>query len=165
MAKGRPRAATSVLKFHGTYDARKHGNRIDEEFAVIEAQHIDPPATLNQMAAAQWNHLIPYLLNVKILAPQDLVMLESAFILMGEYYDAYDEIKKIANKKKKTVDDITRRAKLNIWMTRSIKECNSILCRFGVSPAERAKLTSINKEETREELDPLAVVLGEVEEA
>jgi P27 family predicted phage terminase small subunit len=134
-------------------------------FPLIEAKTIDPPSTLNDMASAQWKSLIPFLLNSKILAPQDLVMLESAFILMGEYYDAYEEIQKIRRKKKPTQDDIMRRAKLNIWMTRSIKECNSILCRFGISPSERAKLTSVNNEDSDEEIDPLAIVLGEVEES
>jgi P27 family predicted phage terminase small subunit len=165
MAKGRPRAPTEVLKLHGTYENCKHGDRVDDLFPVISGVAIEPPATLTDKAAAQWNHFVPVLLNLKVLAVQDLVMLESAFILMGEYYDALEEIQKIRNKKKKTNDDLIRRSKLNNWMTRSIKECNSILCRFGVSPSERAKLIGLTpKEEGEQYMDPLEVVLGEIQE-
>lgn len=163
MARGRPRAPKALLKLHGTYEEKKHGDRIDDQFPPLEAESIDPPATLNDKAAVQWNNFIPSLLSLKIIAPQDLSMLESAFILMGEYYDAYEEIQKLKRKKKKDPDDLAMRAKLNLWMTRSIKECNSILCRFGVSPAERAKLTALTTQDnSNDEKDPLAIVLGEV---
>jgi P27 family predicted phage terminase small subunit len=163
MARGRPRAPTGLLKLHGTFEPGKHGDRIDSNLPVLEnISAIEPPATLTEAAADRWNLVVPALINSKLLAQQDIPMLEEAFILMGEYFDAIDEINHIKRKTKITEADIKKRMKLNAWMVRSMTACNSILCRFGVGPTERAKLTALAKtEEEKEVADPLAVVLGE----
>jgi len=162
MARGRPRAPTALLKLHGTFETCQHGDRIDSQLPVLNAITIEPPDTLTPLATQRWNTVIPALLNAKIVAQQDIPMLEEAFILMGEYFDALEEINKIKKKKKLTDVDFKKRMKVNAWMIRSITACNSILCRFGVGPSERAKLTALAiPTEEKEAIDPLAVVLEE----
>jgi P27 family predicted phage terminase small subunit len=128
---------------------------------VLNATSIEAPATLTQPAVQRWNTIIPALLNAKIVAQQDIPMLEEAFILMGEYFDALEEINKIKTKKKLTEIDLKKRMKINAWMIRSITACNSILCRFGVGPSERAKLTSLAMPGEEKELDALDILLEE----
>lgn len=158
----KPRTPKKVLLLTKTVRGQKIlGTRSDDLVPTLKrGTEIGPPAKLKtDYAKSQWTVVTNELINLEVLAIQDLPTLEQAFVMLDEFHNTLDSIHKIRDAHEGPIvdpKDIDTLHKLSSILIKVTGEYNRILYRFGITPAERAKM-QFNKEPN---INPIETLLA-----
>lgn len=144
MAGGRPRKPTAQHRLEGTFRGDRHEGRGDE--AIELPRDIKRPAGLKGEAKKLWDQLNRDLGRAGVLASVDAAQLEA----MCRWWGRYKELEQKATETMYDIDesDIYERRARRAW-----DAFDKIAGRFGMTPADRAKLKQSPKESGS---DPMA---------
>jgi phage terminase small subunit len=164
---GRHRIPTKTKLLRGTFNVTDDGDRDDQYFPCMDTTSIiEAPAYMSEKSKAAWLTITQPLIAVGALHELDLPLLEEGFRLSEELEMLNQEIASLMSKKKKKEEDYRRWNKLSSQRTRSLQVYIQIFSRFGVSPAERAKIQNLvqhpigsSKEEKQE--NPVLAILAD----
>lgn len=162
MPAGRPRATKEHLAITGLgqrtskYDG--YGSSALVAFPKGTSM-IDPPAGLSKKSKDAWALTIPCLLNMGVLGPLDLPLLEQGFFNLDECYKALKALKDFDKRYKDEPIEVVikKRQQLRAWYSQSLSDSVKIFSRFGISPEARSHLTLTPQSPENE--DPLEVIL------
>lgn len=147
--KGKPIA---LHKQHGTFREDRHGpaeHPIDELAGVP-----DMPDDMPEMAVEMWNAVVPDLVRTKVAVAIDGTELAAMCRFWAQYQTLMKRLEKMRPFDKKSDDAqwrLERRAR-SMW-----REFDSIACRFGFTPADRARLR-VSDGKSGNASDPLAAL-------
>ena len=146
MTAGRPRKPTAQHRIEGTYNATKHGNRVDEVLAIGTPEK---PSWLTGPASACWD-LVTGKLPENALAAVDAPAMEILCFWFAEFrycashlYDPDTE----------PVDELDLRNRAE----KASKQFAASASKFGMTPADRARLELLPA--GSKETDPLLLML------
>lgn len=145
MPAGRPPKPTALHKLHGTYREDRHGERADSEEELFTGIP-DKPHDLGPDADLLWDHVIGQLKAAKVVTGIDSASLEAMCRWWGRYKELDRRIVKESHD-----DDLCET--LELRARRSWLAFDRISSRFGMTPADRAKLKTAPPEER---VNPLA---------
>lgn len=162
MPAGRPRATKEHLEITGLKDlASKYDNYGDSSLVAFskETKMIEPPTGLSGRVKKAWELTIPCLLNMGVLGPLDLPVLEQGFYNLDECYKALKAIKEFDKKHKDEPleNTIRKRQQLRSWYSQALSDSVKVFTRFGITPEARSHLTLTPQSPENE--DPLEVIL------
>lgn len=142
---GTPRTPKKLLDLRKTVPKARMADRNDDRVPTIaRGTRFAPPDTLQTEHVRQlWTITVGSIIDLEIVAVQDLVQLEQAFIALEEFHnnrasiDAIREMHEGAVTAPNAIADIT---KLQRSMTNLSAMFTQIMSRYGMSPADRTKL-------------------------
>jgi len=161
MAAGRPKKPKKILELTKTVRGKDIANRTDDVPSTIDKGSVIevPESIKSEYTKKQWYAVTTQLINLGILAVNDVPTLEQAFGHLEEYHHTLDSIHKIRESNDGPITDgklVETLAKLNSMLSRSSREYNAILYRFGVTPVERTK---IQYKDDKAEMNPVEALL------
>lgn len=162
MPAGRPRATKEHLKISGIDKTdSKYENYGSSALVAFskDTKMIEAPAGLSKKSKDAWDLTIPCLLNMGVLGPLDIPLLEQGFFNLDECYKALKAIKDFDKRYKDEPIEVVikKRQQLRAWYSQSLSDSVKIFSRFGISPEARSHLT-LTPQSTENE-DPLDVLL------
>ena len=123
---GRNRLSTDTLKFNGTYREDYHGNRL--ETAVGEPTM---PSGMTEEAKTHWVNVVPGLIDCGSAKSIDTDALAS----MCDWWSDYKYYSDTDNK------DLAEKIRMGL-KNLAYQNWTKMMAKFGMTPADRAKLTS-----------------------
>ncbi len=155
---GRPPKPIEQHKLDGTYRKDRHSEHGIQNISKIVG--IEPPEDLTEEARRVWLDIIPVLCAAELVTPIDMPALYEAFTVYG----MAQELRKIAENKPKGaaayVLSLGRMDKDPMFeYLRYMRRFDEILYKFGMTPVERARISTGKKERTNED-DPLSKIIG-----
>lgn len=160
MSAGRPRATKEHLAITGQDKASKYDVYGDSSLVAYKnVTAIDPPVGLSKKTKDAWNLTIPCLLNMGVLGPLDLPLLEQGFNNLDECYKALKALKDFDKRYKNEPIEVVikKRQQIRAWYSQSLSDSVKIFSRFGISPEARSHLNLTPQQPENE--DPLDVLL------
>lgn len=124
---GRPRKPTESLERGGGYREDRHGDRKNQPQFEGEPEQ---PADLSDDAKAHWEAVVPDLVAGGVAKAIDT----SALAAMCESWAEYSKAKRLA------VYDLQEMRQRQMLMSGALKLWRDLAARFGLTPADRAKL-------------------------
>lgn len=124
---GRPRKPTQQLKDDGTYREDRHGGRRRAPRTTGEPAR---PAGLSAAARALWAELVPALVASGVAGAIDAPALEA----MCEAFAEYRAARKIRAR------SLAEKRQRQMLVNGALREWRALAARFGLTPADRAKL-------------------------
>lgn len=149
---GRPRKTDQQKLLEGTY--RKDRARQTPKFKTI-AGVPDPPMHLDDLAKDEWVHMIQELKAIGILQTVDLLPLAMYCSEMSLYWKCQEKLKNGVTNINPSSGIATRKPEVSI-ASQALNNAMKIAGRFGFTPADREKLSAINKDP---DSDPFTDVL------
>lgn len=140
----RPRKPTSQLKIDGTFRKDRHGDRIDAS-VDFSGQPLKPPE-LRDEGSALWDKLTNQLAAARIVSELDGPSLAAMCMWWQRYIDLHRAMEQL-HISDEDGDILEKRA------NRAWKAFEGVACKFGMTPADRAKLKAAETKETKD--DPL----------
>jgi P27 family predicted phage terminase small subunit len=130
VAKGRPRKPTALKVLEGSHRPDRDG---PPESQVKASGTPQEPPTLTGEALELWRRLVPRLAEMGVAAAVDAALLEMMCWWWGRYV--------AASKAAESLDPADGKA-LQVLGVASMasKQFNAVACRFGLTPADRARL-------------------------
>ena len=165
---GRPRKSAAQHKAEGTYRKDRHGS--EEALALVPVTAIDPPCWLPHTLDPTWRAVVGDLCAMGAVCPSDLVLLEQAFRLLKDtlrYQAQLDRLNDSVEANRQMAEDLMESfghqpppdvalqiAALATGCASEIKglvssmiACEAayerILGKFGIGPADRARLAQM----------------------
>jgi phage terminase small subunit len=137
---GRPRKSTRQKIIDGTFRHNEDGEKTDILYPIIEKVTAikAPDSITDPKVKNHFETLIKNLLEVESLTWQDLALLEQAFLCLERANALKDELKHI--EKIGIKENIKEYAMTIRAYRQALDGYSQIVYRFGVSPAERAKI-------------------------
>ena len=162
----RPRMSTKQKKLHGTSNVTLDRDRSDMNYPVLVPDAvIEPPSHLSNKSKMIWNILIKRTLSVQILSDTDIAYLQQGMEIQEELDRVNSMLATLRSKPELDDKEFLRWNKLSARQTALLHSYIEVFGRFGVSPAERAKLQAITPPENKEiEPDSITAILFEAEE-
>lgn len=150
MPAGRPPKPTALHKLHGTYRDDRHGERADSEGELFTGVP-DKPHDLGPDADLLWDSVVGQLKTAKVVAEIDGASLEAMCRWWGRYRELMRRVSEtdFDDEVCETLELRARRA----WLA-----FDRISSRFGMTPADRAKLKSAKPEEKENPLSEFGIV-------
>lgn len=162
MPAGRPRATKEHLAITGLGQRTSKYDGYGSSALVAfpkETTSIVPPTGLSKKSKEAWELTIPCLLNMGVLGPLDIPLLEQGFFNLEECYKALKALKDFDKRYKNEPIEvlIKKRQQLRAWYSQALADSVKVFSRFGISPEARSHLTLTPQSPENE--DPLEVIL------
>lgn len=160
MPAGRPRATKEHLDITGQSKASKYDVYGDSSLVAYKnVTAIEPPTGLSKRTKEAWNLTIPCLLNMGVLGPLDLPLLEQGFVNLDECYKAQKALKDFDKRYKDEPIEVVikKRQQIRAWYSQSLSDSVKIFSRFGISPEARSHLNLTPQDD--DDKDPLETIL------
>lgn len=132
-----PRKTIEELKASGTYRPSRHGKRLADSL-VSEEIDITVPETYDEVTKKEFRRVSIYLKSRGILSDMDLTSLYDAFNVFAENQRIYKILKQTS-----VIED-NYKALYTMYST-GVKTFNQIIKQFGAVPAERSKVSDLEK--------------------
>jgi P27 family predicted phage terminase small subunit len=131
----RPRKPTAALKLHGTYRKKRHATRVDESSLPAD---VVKPSDMAPIASQFWDDEVPSLFTSGVAKSRDLPALRGMCEWWGKYREAMVKLETSVL----TLHEINTTQNLagSAW-----KNFCNMASRFGMTPADRAKLAAEGK--------------------
>jgi P27 family predicted phage terminase small subunit len=131
----RPRKPDELHVLEGTFRADRHG---DPAVSVVADGQPTPPAHLRGDALAFWGEVVPGLVAAGVAKERDAAELA----MMCEWWARYRRFSRLLDKMKNADK---RLYQVTVQVGIAWTNFDRIACRFGLTPADRAKLRSTDK--------------------
>lgn len=142
---GRPRKPTAKLKLHGAYRDDRHGDRFDD--SALSAEVVKPEG-LDVHASALWDELVPTLVTNGIAKAVDVPELRGMCEWWSRYRTCMAALADSPTDYTGLMDEIDDVPRLQTMAANAWKAFSAVAAKFGLTPADRAKLASDPKPAT-----------------
>lgn len=147
MSAGRKALPSNLHVLRGTHRDDRHGGSMS-----VTIVNPDPPDDLPDEAAKEWRRIAPILSKYKLLSDLDLTGLQIYCRVYARWIDAERKLEERESMVFRTQTGYeTQSAYLNI-INMCLKQMQSIMAEFGMTPATRERLKAIANQPTQMKL-------------
>lgn len=150
MIRGPKPKSVAEHNLHGTFRKDRHGP-VDHPIDKMDGEPVMPPG-MEEQAQKLWKTLVPQLVKVKNAVEIDSTELAAMCRWWAHYNDL---MTRVESESPYDDDSETRQWRLEKRARAAWQSFDSIACRFGLTPADRARLRSTDKPDRG--IDPLSM--------
>lgn len=160
------RAPKKLLELRKTVPKSKLALRSDDNVPVLKrgSRMEAPPAISSLYVRKLWNITTANLIDLEIVAVQDLPQLELAFLMLEEFHNDRASLDAIRSTHEGAVTDpgaLAEITKLQRAMTNLASQFTQIMGRYGISPSDRAKMQWEHLDAEQKNANPIEMLLEE----
>lgn len=134
MARGRKKIPSKIAALRG-HPSKRPPNELEPEMELIQPAR---PSHLCDEALAEWNRIVPILMDMGILSKADGPALSIYCEAHAQWVHAKDQIRERGAVVK--INDVVKRNPWSIVASDAARMMQSILGEFGLTPSSRAKV-------------------------
>lgn len=138
--KGRKPKPTTLHILHGTLNSTRHEGRANEPRPEVNIP--EPPEEMDATALAEWQRITVELHGLGLLSRLDRAALAAYCVFYSRWIQAEAQVKRLGP----IIVTKDREFKTNPWLpvaNRAAREMASYLSEFGLTPASRTRIQSI----------------------